>query len=75
MIFSFRDDLSPKVKSSLCEQEIHFPAYDADDLQKILTQRATVAFYDDVLDDAVIPSVQHTVRKMPETPDSQSICS
>jgi len=53
--FSFRDDLSPKVKSSLCEQEIHFPAYDADDLQKILTQRAAVAFYDDVLDDAVIP--------------------
>ncbi len=53
--FSFRDDLSPKVKSSLCEQEIHFPAYDAHDLQKILHQRASVAFYDDVLDDAVIP--------------------
>ncbi|SER38016.1 orc1/cdc6 family replication initiation protein [Natrinema salaciae] len=53
--FSFRDDLSPKVKSSLCEQEIHFPAYDAGDLQKILEQRADVAFHDDVLDDAVIP--------------------
>ncbi|QCS45035.1 orc1/cdc6 family replication initiation protein [Natrinema versiforme] len=53
--FSFRDDLSPKVKSSLCEQEIHFPAYDASDLQKILEQRAAVAFHDDVLDDAVIP--------------------
>ncbi|MXV63186.1 AAA family ATPase [Natronorubrum sp. JWXQ-INN-674] len=53
--FSFRDDLSPKVKSSLCEQEIHFPAYDAGDLQKILEQRAAVAFHDDVLDDAVIP--------------------
>lgn len=53
--FSFRDDLSPKVKSSLCEQEIHFPAYDASDLQKILTQRAEVAFYDGVLDHAVIP--------------------
>jgi len=53
--FSFRDDLSPKVKSSLCEQEIHFPAYDAGDLQKILRQRASVAFYDGVLDDAVIP--------------------
>ncbi|SIS19944.1 orc1/cdc6 family replication initiation protein [Natronorubrum thiooxidans] len=53
--FSFRDDLSPKVKSSLCEQEIHFPAYDAGDLQKILEQRAAVAFHEDVLDDAVIP--------------------
>lgn len=53
--FSFRDDLSPKVKSSLCEQEIHFPAYDAGDLQKILEQRAKVAFHEDVLDDAVIP--------------------
>ena len=53
--FSFRDDLSPKVKSSLCEQEIHFPAYDASDLQQILTERAAVAFYDGVLDDAVIP--------------------
>lgn len=42
--FSFRDDLSPKVKSSLCEQEIHFPAYDAGDLQKILEQRGAVAF-------------------------------
>ncbi len=53
--FSFRDDLSPKVKSSLCEHEIHFPAYDAGDLQKILTQRAEVAFYNGVLDNAVIP--------------------
>ncbi|GAB7021209.1 orc1/cdc6 family replication initiation protein [Halostagnicola bangensis] len=53
--FSFRDDLSPKVKSSLCEQEIHFPAYDAGDLQKILEQRAEVAFHDGVIDDAVIP--------------------
>ena len=53
--FSFRDNLSPKVKSSLCEQEIHFPAYDAGDLQLILKQRAAVAFHDDVLDSSVIP--------------------
>lgn len=52
--FSFRDDLSPKVKSSLCEQEIHFPAYDAGDLQKILEQRGEVAFRDGVLSDAVV---------------------
>jgi cell division control protein 6 len=53
--FSFRDDLSPKVKSSLCENEIHFPAYDANDLIAILEQRASVAFHDDVLADGVIP--------------------
>ncbi len=43
------------MKSSLCEQEIHFPAYDAGDLQQILTERADVAFYHGVLDDGVIP--------------------
>ncbi|ESP86885.1 orc1/cdc6 family replication initiation protein [Candidatus Halobonum tyrrellensis] len=53
--FSFRDDLSPKVRSSLCEQEIHFPAYDATDLQKILEQRVEVAFHEDVLEPGVIP--------------------
>jgi cell division control protein 6 len=53
--FSFRDDLSPKVKSSLCEQEIHFPAYNAENLRAILEQRAEVAFHDDVLNEEVIP--------------------
>ncbi len=53
--FSFRDDLSPKVKSSLCEQEIHFPAYNATNLRAILQQRADVAFHEGVLDDEVIP--------------------
>jgi cell division control protein 6 len=53
--FSFRDDLSPKVKSSLCEQEIHFPAYNAENLRAILEQRATVAFHDGVLREEVIP--------------------
>lgn len=52
--FSFRDDLSPKVKSSLCEEEIQFPAYDAQELIQILKQRAEVAFHDDVLKDGVI---------------------
>ena len=53
--FSFRDDLSPKVKSSLCEQEIHFPAYNATNLRAILEQRAAVAFHEGVLGDEVIP--------------------
>jgi cell division control protein 6 len=52
--FSFRDDLSPKVKSSLCEEELQFPAYDAQELIEILSQRADVAFHDGVLEDGVI---------------------
>ena len=52
--FSFRDNLSPKVKSSLCEEELQFPAYDAHELIEILTQRAEVAFHDGVLEDGVI---------------------
>jgi ORC complex protein Cdc6/Orc1 len=52
--FSFRDELSPKVKSSLCEEELQFPAYEATELIKILSQRADVAFHDDVLNPGVI---------------------
>lgn len=52
--FSFRDNLSSKVKSSLCEQEIQFPAYSSGNLRAILEQRATVAFHDGVLNDGVI---------------------
>ncbi|MBX0297708.1 Cdc6/Cdc18 family protein [Haloarcula nitratireducens] len=52
--FSFRDNLSPKVKSSLCEEELQFPAYDAQELIEILQQRATVAFHEDVIDEGVI---------------------
>ncbi|WP_049904826.1 Cdc6/Cdc18 family protein [Natrialba asiatica] len=52
--FSFRDDLSPKVKSSLCEEELQFPAYDAQELIEILQQRADAAFRDNVLDTGVI---------------------
>lgn len=44
--FSFRDELSAKVKDSLCEKEILFPAYDATELGEILTQRARKALYD-----------------------------
>lgn len=52
--FSFREDLSPKVRSSLCEEEIHFPAYNATELHQILKQRAEVAFRDGILDESVI---------------------
>ncbi len=52
---SYRDRLSPKVRSSLCERNINFPAYDATELQQVLQQRADLAFQDDVVDEAVIP--------------------
>lgn len=67
--FTFRDNLSARVKDSLAEEEIHFPPYDANELSNILKQRAGDAFYDtsaemtdgkyeiesDVLSDDVIP--------------------
>lgn len=52
--FEFRDQLSSKVKSSLCEEELHFPAYDASELRSILEQRVEVAFHSGVVDEAVI---------------------
>ncbi|MDY6776832.1 MAG: orc1/cdc6 family replication initiation protein [Candidatus Nanohaloarchaea archaeon] len=53
--FTFRDNLSARVKDSLCDEEIHFPPYDATQLGNILRQRAEKAFLDGVLEDDVIP--------------------
>jgi cell division control protein 6 len=55
--FSFRDNLSARVQSTLCEREIHFPPYDAEQLQTILSDRAEEAFVDGALDDGVIELV------------------
>ena len=43
---SFHDSLSPKVKDTLCEEEVHFPPYTAGELRSILEQRAENALYD-----------------------------
>jgi len=51
----FTDFLDPRVKSSLGEEEIVFPPYDANQLRDILRHRAEVAFKADVLSDDVIP--------------------
>jgi cell division control protein 6 len=51
----FTDFLDPRVKSSLGEEEIVFPPYDANQLRDILQARADVAFKDDALTDDVIP--------------------
>jgi len=52
---TFRERLSPKVRSSLCERTISFPHYDARELREVLEQRADVAFKPDALKDDVIP--------------------
>lgn len=44
-----------RVKSSLSEEELVFPPYDATQLQDILTSRAQVAFTEGSLDQSVIP--------------------
>lgn len=51
----FTEFLDPRVKSSLGEEEVIFPPYDAVQLQDILRQRAHVAFKDDSLEQSVIP--------------------
>jgi len=52
---NFIDVLDPRVKSSLSEEEILFPPYNAMELQEILKQRVSLGFYPNVLSDEVIP--------------------
>ena len=51
----FTEFLDPRVKSSLGEEEIVFPPYDATQLRDILQQRSEVAFKPSSLGDDVIP--------------------
>lgn len=53
--FKFREKLDPRVEDTLCERELHFPPYDAEDLRNILQKRAELAFDDNVLNGDVIP--------------------
>ncbi len=50
----FTDNLDPRVKSSLSEEELVFSPYNALQLQKILWQRAKLAFKEGVVGDGVI---------------------
>ncbi|MHC1587530.1 MAG: ORC1-type DNA replication protein, partial [Candidatus Syntropharchaeia archaeon] len=52
---TFREYLDARVKSSLGEEEIVFPPYDANQLRDILEQRAGLAFKEGVLEENVIP--------------------
>jgi cell division control protein 6 len=50
----FTDTLDPRVKSSLSEEDIIFPPYNADQIQNILKQRSQLAFSPGVVEDGVI---------------------
>jgi archaeal cell division control protein 6 len=51
---TFLDEIDPRVRSSLSEEEIIFPPYNALQLQEILTKRSDQAFNEKVLEDGVI---------------------
>ncbi len=52
---AFKNFLDPRVLSSLSEEELVFPPYDAPQLCDILRQRAEVGFTENALDEEVIP--------------------
>jgi len=51
---NFINNLEPRVKSSLSEEEMLFPPYDAVQLKEILEQRAKIGFKKDVLEEGLI---------------------
>ena len=51
----FTEFLDPRVKSSLGEDEIIFPPYDAEQIKDILEQRASLSFSPGALQESVIP--------------------
>lgn len=50
----FTDNLDPRIKSSLSEEELVFPPYNALQLQDILRQRSQMAFKEGVVEEGVI---------------------
>jgi archaeal cell division control protein 6 len=50
----FLESLDPRVRSSLSEEEIVFPPYNAVQLQGILNKRATEAFKENIVDQSAI---------------------
>jgi archaeal cell division control protein 6 len=51
---TFLENIDPRVRSSLGEEEILFPTYNAVQLQDILKERCETAFKENVVDDGVI---------------------
>ena len=50
----FLDNIDPRVRSSLSEEEIVFPPYNALQIQDILKERAKLAFKENVINEGVI---------------------
>ena len=50
----FANDLDPRVKSSLTEEDINFPSYNALQLQDILNERAKRAFKEKIIEEGAI---------------------
>ncbi len=50
----FVDNIDPRVKSSLSEEEIVFPPYNALQIQSILTERIKKAFKEDIIEQGLI---------------------
>jgi cell division control protein 6 len=50
----FTESLDPRVKSSLSEEEIIFPPYNALQIQQILKQRSKLAFKENIVEEGVI---------------------
>lgn len=50
----FTDTLDPRVKSSLSEEDLVFPPYNAEQIQSILQQRAQLAFNQGVIGEGVL---------------------
>ncbi len=53
--YLYRDNLRTRVKSTLCESEIEFNPYNANQLNTILQYYADISFADGVLTDNVVP--------------------
>jgi cell division control protein 6 len=51
---SFMDTIDPRVKSSLSEEEVVFPPYNANQLRDILAGRSALAFHPGAIEDGVI---------------------
>ena len=60
----FASDLDPRIKSSLGEEEVVFPPYNAPQLEDILEERSEKGFSEGILEDGVIRlCAAHAARK------------
>jgi len=53
-LLDFKKDLDPRILSSLSEEEIVFPSYNAKEIYDILIERVSVAFIPNIVDDGAL---------------------